>query len=174
MNEESLNKLILDIKKETLERGFILIVPTIGNSMFPFIGSNDKILTVKCDTDKLRYADIILYKSDNHKDMIIAHRLLLKTKTKNGYIFVTKGDSQIYCDKPINADSVMGKIIKIKKSNFNISLEGTPGRIINIFMLFISVTELFAVGVMFLGKIKSLLRRSISLNKSVILPNRRQ
>lgn len=149
------NNLIFEIKKEAMERGYTLTMPTSGISMFPLLRAKDRIVIARCAQDKLKRGDLILYIHTQESSVVyVAHRLVRKIKNSSGYTLITKGDAAIHCDKPINPEAVMGKIIKIKTPYFSIYLEGIMGRIINALMFLISMTRVVGLGLWVLKKVK--------------------
>lgn len=157
MDEIALKRLIVDVKKEALKKGFRLALPTLGTSMSPLIKSQDKVVIIDCDKQRLKCADLILYQANGNNNMI-AHRLVRKVKDKSSPLFITKGDASLYCDKPVSLNQVMGKIIKVKKRHFTISLDGLAGETINMLLLLISLTRIIPVSYIVLRKMKYLLR----------------
>jgi signal peptidase len=159
MEEAILRALSIDIKKEALRRGRILTMPAIGMSMFPFIRSNDTLFFRHCSPIELRCGDILLYHSSTADQILIAHRLVRRRKTVKGYAFVTKGDFQSGHGSCVAFESIIGKVVAIKKPGFTLSLDGLTGRVINTFMFLISVTGLCVITVRVLGKIRSFLKK---------------
>lgn len=153
MDEATIEKIALDLRKEALEKGYSITMPTMGMSMFPLLTTNNKIELIKCDPAGLKNGDIIVYKNNGK---LIAHRLMRKIRGKDGYLFVTKGDAFFSYDRPISSDAVMGRVIKIKKRYLSIYLEGISGRVINLIMFFISLSKASGLAVRGLIKIKRL------------------
>ena len=157
MDELTAKNTLVEVKKEALNRGYELILSTLGASMFPLLGSRNKIIVIKCDFEKLKPGDIILFKSPTNDGVLIAHRLIRKTKNKNGYIFITKGDTNFNNDKPFSEEAIIGKIIKIKKKNLNILLEGSLGKIVNKTFLLLSISRINYFGFILFRKLKVLI-----------------
>lgn len=157
MDKAIIDNLILEVKKEALERGYELTLSTIGASMFPLLSSHNKITVVKCDCEELRQGDLILFKSPTNNSALVAHRLIRKIKNENGHIFITKGDATFNNDKPITQEAIIGKIIKIKKRNLSIPLEGTLGKIVNKTFLLLSLVRINYFGFILFRKLKALI-----------------
>lgn len=87
---------------------------------------------------------------------MIAHRIIRKVKDKNNTLFITKGDASIHCDKPVEPSLVIGKVVQIKKAYFTIFIDNIAGEIINLFMLFISLTRVIPFGLIVFRRIKYL------------------
>ena len=156
MDKAVLKNIVFEVKKEALRKGCIITLPTSGKSMSPFLTTNNKVELIKYDTEKLRNGDIIIYKNS---DKFIAHRLVRKIKTGDGYLFVTKGDSYLSFDRPIRSDAILGKIIKIRKANFCIPLDTVFGRLLSLVMFFLSVSKILPSAVFVLRKVKRLIKR---------------
>lgn len=154
MDEAAIEKIALDLRKEALEKGYAITMPTIGMSMFPSLKTKDEIIIKSVALDKLRCGDVILFQSNQDSNKLIAHRLIKRVKSNDGLALITKGDFLLHCDKPIQPDTVIGKVIKIKKPYFSIYLEGPLGRAINLSLLFISLTGVSGLGLRVLIKIK--------------------
>jgi signal peptidase I len=143
-------------------------MPTVGKSMFPFLTGRDRIFISRCEQDKLRRGDLILFRRNNEENIYVAHRLMRKIKNAHGYTLVTKGDAHLNYDKPINSDLLIGKITKIKTPYASIYLEGTAGRIINVSMFLISLTRIIGFGLWFFKRIKILSYRCMTVTKRIL------
>ena len=162
MDETVLKTLAMDFKLEALRKGIKLTFPTIGRSMLPLIRHNDRIEVVECDRRKLRTGDLIIFKgAGGSAAKIIAHRLVKKIKKQTGYVLITKGDSALSYDRGVSENNLIGKIIKIRKRNFCISLDDIFGRILNLIMFFLSVSSILPSGIFILRKAKRLFKRNI-------------
>lgn len=155
MDKVIIDNLVLEVKKEALERGYELTLSTIGASMFPLLSSHNKITVAKCNYEELKPGDLILFKSQTDDSVLVAHRLIQKIKNENSYIFVTKGDATFNNDKPITQEAIMGKIIKIKKRNLSILLEGYLGKIVNKTFLLLSLARINYFGLILFIKLKA-------------------
>lgn len=155
MLEKTIDNLVFEMEKEALDRGIALIMPTAGKSMFPLLTGRDRIVILKCDERRLRRGDLVLFRRNNEGNIYVTHRLMRKIKNGHGFTLITKGDAQIHCDRAIDSDLLIGKIIKIKTPYFSISLEGITGRIINTFMLLISLTRVVGLGLLVLRKVSA-------------------
>jgi len=125
MDEAALKTLLVDVKREALKRGHRLMLSTRGTSMFPLIQSKDRVALVGFDLEKLKSGDIIVYQAASSD--IIAHRLIRKANNIQGRVFIAKGDICLYCDSPVIAGRVLGKITRIKKAYFTLSLDNLGG-----------------------------------------------
>jgi len=155
MEKSVIVDLVPEIAKEAIEKGK-LAMPISGNSMFPFLSSNNTITVVKCDTGHLWPGDIILYTVRREKQILIAHRIIKKMQYHSRRMFITKGDSCRRCDEPVDSSSIIGRIIEIKKTNYNIRLDNLTGRMLNTAVLLLSVINLFYFARVFFMKITNL------------------
>jgi signal peptidase I len=142
MNKTTVDGLVLQAKKEALEKGYELSFSIRGASMFPLLRPQDIITVVKCNCKELKPGNLILFKPTTNNDTVVVHRLIHKRKNENRYTFITKGDFQFNYDTPIAPEDIIGKVIKIRTRGRSISLEGTLGEAINKAFLLFSLTRL--------------------------------
>jgi signal peptidase I len=154
METTILEDLLFDVKKEALERGHHLILTMRGASMFPALVGGNKIVVAKCDPDRLKQGDIILYSASHEKKVLIAHRLIRKIKNEKGSMLITKGDPGLHCDPAVHPEDVIGRVVRIKKKHFDISLESFSGKVLNGLAFFLSVTRIINALCFLLRKMK--------------------
>jgi len=86
-----------------------------GTSMLPVLKENDEVIIKKISLQRLRKGDIIAYRQ--HETHIL-HRFLYNKKD----LYILKGDNNKFKDKPIQGNSILGKVIfrirNGKKTNF--------------------------------------------------------
>jgi len=105
---------IKGISEELLRSGTNVRIKTRGFSMFPFINTGDRI-TISPEKNPA-IGDNILFKKE---DQMLCHRLV-KIFEKNGIrYYQTRGDSFFHLDKPLTADEILGKVIKIERENIS-------------------------------------------------------
>lgn len=82
-----------------------------GISMLPIIAPGDGLFVQK--QQQYLVGDIIAFinPGTNVNNIIVVHRII----NKDNYRFFTKGDNQAFCDPPICAYNILGKIITICK-----------------------------------------------------------
>lgn len=89
-----------------------------GFSMLPFISEGDKITVMKIDLDRIKVGDLIVFESN--KSFVI-HRIIKIVREDGSLFFWEKGDNRKFPTK-ISAKQVIGKVIKITRSNKEINL----------------------------------------------------
>ncbi|MEK7597027.1 MAG: nucleotidyltransferase family protein [Patescibacteria group bacterium] len=102
------------------------ITNTEGQSMFPFIQSNDGIYIRHIIFSKLKINDIVIFRQ---KGKFITHRIIYK---KQNYI-VTKGDNNLNSDGKIYPKQIIGKVYQIRRN----------GKIINLDTLYLLQSSLY-------------------------------
>ena len=159
MEEAVLNTIVIDCKREAIKKGLKVWFPTKGRSMTPLIRGKDRIAIMDCCINRLKPGDMIVFQREASGRMI-AHRIIKRIKEGAGYSFITKGDSSLGCDRPIVLSGmVLGKISDIQKPVFKISLDSLPGKILNMFMLILSLSKIIYLGCRIWRRIKlSLIR----------------
>lgn len=111
---EDLSK-IKGISEELLRSGTNVRINTYGFSMFPFIGTGDKI--VIRPEKKMNIGDIIVFKRD---DRMVCHRIVTVFEKDGIKYYQTMGDSHFHLDDPITADRILGKVLKIERENVSL------------------------------------------------------
>ena len=105
---------IVDVIIEQLENdGYFTFSPT-GNSMEPFISSQDSVTL--CKADNLKKYDIVLCKNDNNK--YILHRIIKINKQNDFYI---RGDIQLLIEHITSNNLIIGKISSYAHKNKTIT-----------------------------------------------------
>ncbi|MDD3080125.1 MAG: signal peptidase I [Paludibacter sp.] len=110
MDKNHTEKQILDWAEELLSNDFGLKIKLSGQSMFPVLRNGDWGLIIRCSFNEIRNGDIVVMKNDSGK--YIAHRLI----RKKGNLFITKGDNNLYYDKPFPESSIVGKVIGFERA----------------------------------------------------------
>lgn len=83
-----------------------------GNSMFPVLKAGDIGMVQKCEPEKLRIGDIVVFKS---RDKYIAHRLIGIHIKGNLTYYTTRGDKNILNDPPFTAEDLAGQIVQFTR-----------------------------------------------------------
>jgi len=108
----------LDLWSQTKRRHWI---PVSGNSMFPLIREQDRLLVTHGCGD-VRQGAIVVFRREGE---LIAHRVMRFVSGKSGRVFVTKGDNVSEFDPAFPDDQIVGKVLGIKRNNKYMSLD-TP------------------------------------------------
>lgn len=89
-----------------------------GFSMLPLINEGDEITVKRIDSNKIQFGDLIAFNID---DNFVIHRIVKIIKNKNELLFWEKGDNRKF-PTLINENQIIGKVLKIRKSNKTILL----------------------------------------------------
>jgi signal peptidase I len=97
---------------ELLKTNGSLCIQAFGQRMFPFIQDGDFIRIKPVEVNKIKKGDILFcYLSDQ----LVAHRLVKKISKNGETFFVTKADSGISLNAPIQPKDILGKVVSIKR-----------------------------------------------------------
>jgi len=99
-----------------------------GTSMFPFIREGDTCFFRSFVPDQVQPGDALLFLNDT--GALVCHRVVdIKKEPDSSVIFICKGDTNRYPDKPVSADQVVGKLTHIRKKRFILSPDKGFGRL---------------------------------------------
>lgn len=103
---------------ELLEGGKPASIPARGFSMAPFIRDGDLITIAPAfrpgsGSDQYKVGDIILFRTE--LDRWLVHRIIRKSyRGKRGRV-VTKGDSLLQADRPVDREQVWGRVTALTR-----------------------------------------------------------
>jgi signal peptidase I len=103
--------LLKELSYRLLSEGKVLRIRADGYSMYPQIrpGSYLLIEPVK-DAGSLKINEIVVFKRPS---CMVVHRLIRIEPSEDTFIFITRGDSCLIEDEPLNAKEVIGKVVRI-------------------------------------------------------------
>ncbi|WP_121610083.1 signal peptidase I [Mesobacillus foraminis] len=108
--------------KNTIQKDGYIILPSMGNSMYPLIREGNLCRFVSCQPGELKKGDVILYYSKTGQ--IIAHRFIeMKSMNDMNYYYL-KGDTNLGFDSPIKEHQIIGKLVSIQKGDRNVHSGG--------------------------------------------------
>lgn len=100
----------IQILINVLEKNRVLTLNTFGNSMYPAIKMNDKIVIKQIDKN-ISEKDIVVFFDKIDEDyFVVAHRV---EKIIDNEILLTKGDNNKRYDPIVKKSNVLGKVIEI-------------------------------------------------------------
>ncbi len=105
---------------ELLEGGKAASIPARGISMAPFIRDGDLITVTPAfrpDLDRLKLGDLILFRTEH--DRWLVHRVVRRTVDGKREKVITKGDSLLQADKPIDLEQVWGRVTVVERSELS-------------------------------------------------------
>jgi len=114
MKPEDLNKELLEITENLLDKNHTLSFRMQGYSMYPTLKEGDLGLVEKCSPEELKIGDIVVFKAH---DKLIAHRLVAIYNQQNVKMYVAKGDKNNFNDSPFTSDALMGKVTSFQRKN---------------------------------------------------------
>jgi signal peptidase I len=170
------DRLLWDITVDLLHNGNVVRFQAPGVSMSPFIRHHEIITIRPCSDRDIRFGDIILYSgfgkgarksSHPRNERKIAHRFLGTREVDGELRLITKGDNNYLCDPPVLPHQVLGKVVKIDKSGWRLSLDSPFGRLLNTLfgLAIISPVSYFIYPCM--KKVKWVFHRIINERKSL-------
>lgn len=117
---------------------------TTGQSMWPSIRTQDKVIVVPVTPQELRLGDLILYREN---DKLICHRLVRKLRGTSGYLFWVRGDATRWGYETVDRLNLVGRVSQIIRDGKVISQETLFARLFNwgaiifapLFMIFFSL-----------------------------------
>jgi signal peptidase I len=87
-----------------------------GASMLPAVWPGDVITVQHRGWSDLRPGQIVLYRRDGR---LIAHRI----QSFSGGRMITKGDSQVAVDPPVEESEIIGQVVRISRGSQNLPTE---------------------------------------------------
>ena len=92
--------------------GMVQFLVVLSGSMQPTFQTGDVIVTVDTPVSSLQVNDVITYHSPENTKMLVTHRIMKKTFTDHGFVFLTKGDANDMNDSyQVSSDLVVGRIV---------------------------------------------------------------
>ncbi len=110
----------------------LFLFETEGFSMWPFLRPGEKVVVKKVAAERLRTGDIILYQEDSQR---VCHRLIKKTKGKDGYLLYARGDNQENISGLVTEEMFQGKVIGVFGNGKLVNLEAAHFKLINRFFV---------------------------------------
>ena len=106
------NRIVRDLGFSLLDEGKNLKIKADGYSMYPSIKPGTIIFiepfTVNNDPEP---GEIVAWKRESG---FVVHRLVRSERQGNDVIYITRGDSCRYEDRPVTRDQIAGKVIRIE------------------------------------------------------------
>lgn len=123
MPAKNINKSVEKFVLYLLKEGYSVFVEAQGSSMHPFIKQGDSLKIAPLNR-KINIGDIVaVYQVRDGKLHLYVHRVV-KIGHKNARtLYITKGDAhRMVIEQPVTADSIVGRVVEIKRKNININL----------------------------------------------------
>ena len=97
---------MIEVLKSKLQSDEKVILSVCGNSMYPTITCENKIIVRKYG-GQINIGDIILFEDGK---MLVAHRIIRIIDKK---VIIAKGDNNEMCDRPIKVKRIIGIVDNI-------------------------------------------------------------
>lgn len=98
-----------------------------SGSMVPMIQVGDRVLVKPIQPRHIHFGDIVVFKE---ADKMVVHRVMGRREGHQGTTFLQKGDSNTVAAH-ISVESVIGKVVCIRKGDRHIRLDGLLGSCVN-------------------------------------------
>jgi len=121
MNKNLLTHTVLkEIGFTLLTEGKTLKIKAEGYSMYPAIKPGSAIYIEPYEPgSEPATGDIIAWKRESG---FVVHRLIRITKKNDSLLFITRGDSRLAEDDPVNADQIAGRVVRIEYPEGSLAL----------------------------------------------------
>jgi signal peptidase I len=109
-------------------------VSILDGSMFPWFRLGDLVFIRRCDFERVRAGDVVLFE---HNGELLLHRAIRRIRNMGapgaevGTLLVTKGDARDTEDTPVSAREFLGRAIRIHRRRRHIDLESLGRRFIS-------------------------------------------
>ena len=113
-----------DLSAEILRQGGSFQFRAHGSSMAPFIHDGDLLTIAPVDAASLEIGDVALYRT--RRDRIIAHRVVGRTTQGGELVLETRGDARLASDRPVPADCILGRVVRIQRGERVYRLDRGP------------------------------------------------
>jgi len=99
-------------QSELLKEGRTTLFKMKGNSMFPILKDGDVGMVQKCEPEKLRVGDVVVFKSRYN---YVAHRLIRIQQNGPLTFYTARGDKNKFNDPPFTAEALAGQILQFTR-----------------------------------------------------------
>ncbi len=86
--------------------------------MYPSIREGELITVEPVAASDVKLADIVLYRSERG---LIAHRVV-EIAARDARIFRLRGDASLSCDRPVEAERVLGRVVEVERNCRSVAL----------------------------------------------------
>jgi signal peptidase I len=99
--------------KDHIRRNGSVEIVSSGNSMFPLILHGSRCEFVPFEPERAGIGDILLFVTEQHR--LVGHRLIGIARERNKTWYVCKGDANRSLDPPVQADRIIGRLVRIHR-----------------------------------------------------------
>ena len=115
IRDEKAQMELKELSEDLLINGYHVRIRTSGLSMFPSIGTGDRI-TISPQKD-VNTGDVIVF---NRGGQMVAHKLVKVFEKEGIRHYQTRGDSSFRLDEPITTGQILGKVVRIERGNISL------------------------------------------------------
>jgi len=107
----------------------------LSGSMAPFLKVDDEVLVEKCEPEKIRRGDVIVFRNQSKLE---THRVI-RVYRNDQLSFLQKGDN-VMAAALITSSQLIGKVGAVKKGDKILRFNSKRGKAINLILTFFSVS----------------------------------
>jgi signal peptidase I len=112
---------VKSLLREVVSRGNYLRGRALGRSMYPLIYSGDYLFIEHRNIANLCIGDIVFFHSNS--GAYVTHRLVKKSGPN---AIITRGDNTRRFDRPVPAENIIGRVVRIEGRGRRLKLTGWP------------------------------------------------
>ncbi len=86
--------------------------------MYPSIREGELITVEPVQASDVKLGDIVLYRSERG---LIAHRVV-EIASRDARIFRLRGDASLSCDRPVAAEQILGRVVRVHRNGRSVAL----------------------------------------------------
>jgi signal peptidase I len=136
VNNQNSSPLLSELSEEMLSLGIGVRFRAPGTSMHPTIRNGDVITVEPVAPDWLKKGDVILYR---FRGGFIAHRIVnIKERNGCGLTFILRGDASVSCDRPVEPEQILGKVVCLERGQRIIDPYSTRVKLWNMLYLLLA------------------------------------
>jgi signal peptidase I len=98
--------------KDLLIKGHSVELSAYGRSMIPFLRPGQKVKLTPTELSQIVRGDLAAF---HKQDYLVVHRVHAVHTTNDGIQLITKGDSNLNVDAPVDAQNYLAKVIAVQR-----------------------------------------------------------
>lgn len=115
-------------------------IPLRGNSMLPLLHDGDQILVTSC-LDEVQMGEVVVFQRDHDW---LAHRVLRVEKDRTNILrLITKGDHVMRPDVALKPDSLVGRVLEVRRGGWRMHLDTRSWRMVNKYLAKLMLNEVW-------------------------------
>ena len=117
-----------ELSSEILHAGLSLRLVGKGESMRPMVRESDLLEIQPADPSSIHRGEIVLCLLEDGR--VVIHRVVRIDRRANGLRFLVQGDQALEPDGWIGAESVLGRLVELKRDSKHISMQDAHARLL--------------------------------------------